>query len=160
MAYVLSGTEIDAALLLINTTELKTVFNNLESGIQKKVLDKVLKQASTVILNAARTNFNTVKKGESKTNYNGLSNAFKSKTAKNELAVVYGLQESGLFKYRWINYGTEERFTKGDNARSTGIINPTFFFTKAVETQSNTARGVMSEGIIKVLDDIAKKSNK
>jgi len=46
MAKYLTGSELDSALGLINTTELKNLFFELENSMQIKVLNKVFKQAS------------------------------------------------------------------------------------------------------------------
>lgn len=157
MAIYLTGTEIDSALKIINTTELQNIFLEMENSMQVKVLNKAFKQASESILNVAKSNFNSIKKGESSTGYTTLSKGFKTRSTKNELGMVFGLQESGLFKYRWINYGTKERFTKGKNPRSTGVIQPTLFFTRAVDSTIDKAQSNISDGIIKVLQDIIKK---
>lgn len=161
MAKTVSSTGNNEVVLnLINSTELQKLFFELQDKIQIKVLEDAFKKAGKIILDTAKTNFNSTKKGKSKTNYAGLNRSFKSKALRKSIGMIFGMQHREGYKYRFLNYGTAQRFTRGKKPRYTGIIKPSNFFTNAVTTQAENARATLSKNIELSLEKIVKKYEK
>jgi hypothetical protein len=161
MAKTVSNTGNNEVVLnLINSTDLQKLFFELQDKIQIKILEDALKKSSKVILDAAKTNFNATKKGKSKTKYSALSRAFKTKTLRKSIGIVLGMQHREGYKYRFLNYGTAKRFTKGKKPRYTGTLKPSNFFTDAVTKQAENAQNRLSSEIILSLERVVKKYEK
>lgn len=150
----------EVVLKLINSTDLQKLFFELQDKIQMKVLNEAFKKSGKVFLDTAKSNFNGVKKGLSKTNYDGLSRSFKSRALRNDIGMVFGMQNKEGYKYRFLNYGTVARFTKGSKPRFTGIIKPSNFFTDAVTSQALNAQNMLSNEIVLSLERVVKKFEK
>lgn len=159
MARTVSNTgNSEVVLNLINSTELQRLFTSLQDRIQIKVLEDALKKSGKVILDAAKSNFNATKKGKSKTNYAGLSRAFKSKALRRDnIGMLFGMQHREGYKYRFLNYGTVARFTRGNRPRFTGTIQPSNFFTDAVTSQAENAQARLSNEIVLSLERLVRR---
>lgn len=143
-------------LNLINSTELQKLFFELKDNIQIKVLNTAFRKSGKIILDTAKINFNSTKKGLSKTGYAGFSSSFKSKPLKEDVGMVFGMQHREGYKYRFLNFGTKERFTRYSNL-SRGVIKPSKFFTDAVKAKADKAQSMLSDEIIKSLDNLVRK---
>lgn len=142
---------------LVNSTELQKLFFDLQDKIQMKVLNTAFRKSGKVILDTAKTNFNSTKKGKSKTNYSAFASSFKSKPLREDVGMVFGMQHREGYKYRFLNFGTKKRFTREKKPRFTGIIQPSNFFTNAVTSKADTAQSMLSAEIIKSLENVVKK---
>lgn len=161
MAKTVSNTGNNEVVLeLINSTELQKLFFELQDKIQMKVLNDAFKKSGKVILDTAKANFNATKKNLSKTGYSALSRSFKSKALRNAIGMVFGMQHREGYKYRFLNYGTVARFTKGNKPRYTGIIKPSNFFINAVTSQAANAQATLSNEIELSLERVVKKYEK
>ena len=151
----------EVVLNLINSTELQKLFFELQDKVQMKVLNDAFKKSGKIILDTAKANFNTTKKGKSKTNYSALSRAFRSKALYKTIGMVFGMQHREGYKYRFLNYGTVARFTKnGSRKRYTGTLKPSNFFTNAVTSQAENAQKNLSKEIELSLERVVKKYEK
>lgn len=171
MAKTLSNTNTDFVLKLLNTDEQKKLFFELKDNIQIKTLNSAFRKAGKIILDTAKSNFDSTKKNKSLTSYSDLAKSFKMKAMKSEIGMIIGMEHRQGYKYRFLNYGTKERFykTKGGKAgfyknaksqHSTGVIKPSNFFTNAVSSKSNEAQESLSNEIILSLERVVKKYEK
>lgn len=149
----------DAAFVLkyLNSTELQKLFFELQDSVQIKVLDGAFRKAGKIIIDTAKTNFNATKKGLSKTNYSIFSKSFKAKALKKDIGMIFGMQHREGYKYRFLNYGTKDRFTRSKQPRFTGVIKPSLFFNKAVQSQGDNALNNLSNEIVLSLERVVKK---
>jgi len=160
MAKVLSNNQSDFVLSCLNTTELQKLFSELKDNVQMQILNAAFRKSSKVILDTAKSNFESTKKGKSETGYAGLASAFKTKALRSDVGMVIGMQHKEGYKYRFLNYGTAARFTKGKTKRFKGAIKPSLFFSNAVESQSDNAQNLLSNEIILSLERCVKKYEK
>lgn len=144
-------------LELINSTELQKLFFDLQDKVQMRVLNTAFKKSGKIILDTAKINFKSIKKGLSKTNYKALTSAFKSRPLREDVGMIFGMQHREGYKYRFLNFGTKKRYTRDNNPRYTGIIKPSNFFTNAVNDKGETAQNILSDEIIKSLENVIKK---
>lgn len=144
---------------LVNADDLKKLFADLKDGVQMKVLNAAFKKSGKIILDAAKTNFQTTKKGFSKTNYADFRKSFKSKALKKDIGMIFGMQHREGYKYRFINFGTKERYTR-TTKRFTGIIKPSSFFTSAVESKTEQAQAMLAGNIVESLERLVNKYEK
>ena len=143
----------------INAADLQKLFLELTDNIQMKVLNDAFKKSGKVIIDTAKSNFKSTKKGFSKTNYSMFNKSFKSKALKKDVGMIFGMQHREGFKYRFLNFGTKERFTKSKK-RFTGVIKASNFFTDAVTSKSGDAQSMLSNEIVLSLDRVVKKYEK
>ncbi len=104
----------DIGIRFINEKETLKFFNELNSTVQSKIILNALRTSGKVISQQIKTNFLMQKKDKSKTNYRDLSKTLKianRKKKENQLGVIIGITKEG-YKYRWIQWGTEDRYTK------------------------------------------------
>jgi len=144
-------------LHISNEKELMKLFEELTEKNQKKVAVSAMKKSASIILNEAKSRFNGVKKGKSKTNYKNIT--FKSKSMRNKIGVVLGVKD---YKARFIDKGTKDRYftSKSGKKHFTGKIEPTNFFSGAVEAKENEAQKTISDNLIISLERLVKKYNK
>lgn len=150
----------EVVLEFINSTELQKLFFELQDSIQMKVLDAAFRKAGKPILDTAKSNFNATKKGLSTTGYALLNKAFKSRALKKDVGMVFGMQHREGYKYRFLNFGTDGRYTRSKHPRYTGIIKPSLFFTDAVKTQAGNAQNMLSDEIVASLERLVKRYEK
>lgn len=143
---------------LINSKELLILFNELTPKIQDKIINTGMKNAGKLILNEAKRLFKTIRKNKSKTNYSGFSGFFGVKTLRKKDGIILGVKN---YKYRFINYGTNERNYKTKNGNhKTGKIEKTLFFTNAVENKKDAAMKNIQNSITSALEKTVEKYNK
>lgn len=159
MAKQLTGGSAEFVFELVNAGELNKLFLELQTSVQIKVLEGAFRKAGKPILTTAKSNFNATKQGLSRTGYAMLSKAFKAKVMKKEIGMVFGMQHREGYKYRFLNFGTKERFTR-KNGRFSGVIKPSKFFTNAVESTAGTVQSTLSKEIILSLERTVKKYDK
>ena len=164
-------------LNLLNSDDLNKLFFELKDNIQMNVLNGAFRKAGKVILDAAKTNFNAIKKGFSKTGYSELDKGMKIQPLQNQVGVKIGMQHREGYKYRFINDGTKERqyqigkkfkpnegfksFYKSDKlTHSTGMLKPTEFFDNAVDSQADTAQNMLSDEIVLSLERCVRRYEK
>jgi len=147
-------------LKLLNTDEQQKLFFELTDAVQMNVLNAAFRKAGKVILDAAKSNFDSTKKMKSTTNYADLAKSFKMATIKGDVGMRIGMQAKEGFKYRFLNFGTKARFTKGKTKRFTGVINPSMFFTNAVENNAEQAQSMLSDEIILSLERCVRRYEK
>jgi ribosomal protein L33 len=141
----------DLTLEVINDKELLKLFNELIPKVQSKIIAGGFRTASKIILDQAKINFHATKKGKSRTGYAGINSMFKSKPLRApKIGAVVGLSSKEGYKYRFENYGTEDRFymTKNNKKHETGKIKATKFFDNAVEAKQEAANRAISEAIV------------
>jgi len=149
----------EVGLKIENNKEILDLFNDLTPKVQDKVVNDGFKGIIRSINKQAKTAFNGVKKNKSKTNYEGFNQAFDVKTLKNGQGVIGGLKSKKGYKYRFINYGTEERFytTKKGNRHDTGKITEEKWWTNTVENNENMSIENVSKVIIKSMEKTVEK---
>jgi hypothetical protein len=154
--------ETDSKLTLINDKELMALFNELTPKVRDKIVNTGLKNAARLIISEAKRNFKTTKKNKSKTGYRDFNSTFKVKEMKSKPGVIAGMQHREGYKYRFLNYGTDTRNykTKSGKIHNTGKIEPTNFFTYAVESKKQTAEKDIQEAITKSMNRTVEKYNK
>lgn len=151
----------DIGIRFINDKETLSFFNELNSTVQSKIILNALRQSGKVIAQQIKTNFLMQKKDKSKTNYRDLSKTLKianRKKKENQLGVIIGITKEG-YKYRWIQWGTEERYTKKKKIYRGQIVGNNFFFS-AVEQKINIVKDSISDEIIKSMENVVKKYDK
>lgn len=163
MVREIKGDNKDIVLKLLNSDELQKLFFELKDKVQMRILNAAFRKSGKPILDTAKTNFNAIKKDKSKTNYSALSESFKMKPMKKEVGLIVGMQHREGYKYRFINFGTKERFTRRKFSRkghSTGSLQPSQFFTKAVESNYENSMKMLAENIQKGLENTIKRYEK
>ena len=177
MAKTLTDKDNQFVIQYLNTAELQQLFTELADNVQMKILNTAFRKAGKTILDSAKENFNASKKNKSKTGYNDLEKSFKMKPFKRVVGMLIGMEHKEGYKYRFINYGTKEReykigksfksfagvkgFYKSDKlTHSTGIIKPSEFFTKAVESQGDKAQNMLADEINLSMEKTIKRYEK
>jgi len=144
---------------VINDKELLNLFDELDKKVQDKILLEGFKKSVKMILDAAKSNFDSIKKNQSKTDYTYVNKGWKVEPLANQIGVKFGNKN---YKSKWINWGTKERFykTKKGNMHSTGLLKRTNFFFDAVESKGEEAQNMLSTHITQALDKTVKKYEK
>ena len=157
MAKTVSNQNQEFALKMLNTEEQQKLFTELQTSVQISVLNAAFKRAGKPIIDQAKSNFYAIKKDKSSDNYAGFDKAFKMTALKKDIGMIIGLKHAEGYKYRFIEYGTKERFTKGKGAHFTGVINPTKFFENAVEQKGEESQNMLSDEIVLSLERCVKR---
>lgn len=147
-------------LEIINDKELLALFQELQTGIQSRIVINGLKRAGNVILQQAKSNWKSTKKNKSKTDYSAYQ--FRSeeiKKSNKNVGVKVGIPKSyNSFKIKFIEAGTKERsYTKNGKQHNTGSLKATHFWRNAVESKQEQAEGLISESITKSLNQAMKR---
>jgi hypothetical protein len=146
----------------INDAETRKLFNELSREVQGKIVLDALKKVSKPILDQAKVNFKAVKKDLSKTNYSILRRSFKIESRRkteNTLGVKIGATKEG-YKYRWIQWGTADRYTERTKKRAKafrGSIKATNFFYSAVSQKMPDVKEAVGNEIKLSLERVMKK---
>lgn len=160
MAISVSNTGNESFVLeQINSNELQKLFFELTDTVQMRVLNAALRKSGKIFIDTAKVNFQSTKKGFSKTNYSMFSKSFKSKPLKSDVGMLFGMEHREGYKYRFLNFGTKARYTKSSK-RYTGVIKASNFFTNAVTSKRDEAQNMLSDEIIKSLERVVKKYEK
>ena len=152
----------EIGLTFINDQETLKLFNELVANVQGKIILEGLKKAAKPILETAKTTFQRYKKNQSKTNYADLKKSARIKSRrkrKDELGVIVGFTREG-YKYRWINWGTDDRFyttKKNKKEKYVGKLEKTNFFFDAVDQSRPQAEAAVSQEIKTSLERTMKK---
>lgn len=162
----------DVNIEVINDKDLLKLFNELDPKVQQKIINQGFRTAAMIILKATKDSLNQVKKGKSKTGYSYLNRMFKispiKPNDKNNIGVKLGITKEG-YKYRWLEWGTNERqyeikkgniFKTTTTTQFTGKIQPTHFFYNAVDATKEQAQKNVNEAIVNALKNVVKKYEK
>lgn len=177
MAKTVSNTDTDFALAMINSQDLKKLFDELQSSVQIQVLNAAFRKAGKPILEQAKANFMAIKKGKSKDGYSTFDKAFKMTALKKDIGMIIGLKHQEGYKYRFIEYGTAERqykvkksssnkegkagfYKSAAGMHSTGVIKPSQFFENAVAQKGNESQELLSAEIVLSLERCVKRYEK
>lgn len=157
---------------IINDAELQKLFTELIPSVQNKVVFGGMRTAAGIIKNRVLSIFDSVKKNKSKTNYKAAKKELKIENMKSGIGVKVGYTKEG-FKYRWIQWGTKDRYYKKGVKRSiwrkksdqtgghfTGALEKTDFFYKAVRETSSEAQNKVSQAILESLEKTVRKYEK
>ena len=70
-----------------------------------------------------------------------------------------GLKGDKAYKMRWIEWGTNERYTRGKKTakRYTGKISGTHFFYSAVADKMEEAKNNLNDAVIKSFDTVVRR---
>ncbi len=146
---------------ILNNNELITMFRTFNSKEQKQVIYGGFRSAGQIILKQAKSNFESVKKGKSKTNYLYANKSFKIEPTKkgDNISFKVGVRN---YKLHWIEWGTDERkyISKKGTEHRIGKIQPTHFFYNAVESKKTEAENVINDNIIKSMERVVKRHQK
>ncbi len=158
----------DVNLDIINDKELLKLFNELDVRVQSRVINAGFRKAANLIMKQAKANLKQIKKGKSKTGYANINRIFKIQPLKSDgnIGVKAGITKEG-YKYRWLNWGTDNRkytikkrkFFKKNNVKehNTGLIKPSHFFSNAVDSTKGEAQKNVNEAIINSLKNVIRK---
>ncbi len=128
---------------------------NLNNITERKVIISALRKAGNAINKEAKSLFQSRKKNKSKTGYTGFNSMFKVQPmrGKDYIAVKVGLTGPDAYKYRWIEWGTNERtyITRNKKEHTTGRIQPTHFFYDAVTSKTEESKRTINQSIIDAL---------
>lgn len=151
---------------IINDKQLLQLFSELSETHKKSIVNNGIKKAAKPIIDAAKNNFSARKKNKSKTNYSDVNSSFKIEPIKNKetVGVKVGVKyvdkngRKNWYKYRWIEWGTDERFTRMKDSR--GKIQPTHFFYDAVTAHKDEAQKQISDSVTEQIEKTIKKYEK
>lgn len=163
-------------LKIINDEELLKLFHELNTKLQNKIVLGGMRTAAAIINQQAKSNFRAIAKGQSRTKYKGLNSFFKVEPIRKYFGVKVGVTSAG-YKYRWLNWGTDERsYIKGQSRANqryfkssgksggkehkTGSLPATNFFFDAVEQRKEEAQSKVSQAIIDSMNRTVNKYNK
>lgn len=153
----------DLTIDVINDKELLKLFNELIPNVQNKIIQGGYKQAGKIILDQAKSNLKSVRKNKSTSGYKGFNSMFKTKALRKPMiGARVGVSGREGYKYRWQNYGTEERqyISKTGKAHKTGKITATYFFNNAVDSKKDEALNSVNRAITDSMNRTVKKYNK
>ena len=153
---------MNSKLEFLNLEQLVKLVGDLGKADKAKATRAGLSAAAREINKVAKSNLNATKKGFSKTGYASFRKAFNYRFTKGadkkSLAMLVGIKHREGYKLRFINYGTDERITKGTKkypaGASRGSLKATHFFNNAVTSTQERAGSIISEALIKSLTKI------
>ena len=152
-----------------NYNDLIDLFNELDYKYQRRVGLSAMRSSAQLILKAAKQNFKSSTKGFSSNSYKDIMSSFKIKGLKKEVGQIVGIEgyskkkgNYGVFKAVWLERGTKDRkyTTKNGVERSTGAIEGSHFFERAVEANKSQALESVSRNLIKSMEKLVKKYDK
>lgn len=150
--------ENEADFNITGDEELIKSLNAMQHVTSSRLVIAALRKAGNAINRQAKTNFMSSKKNKSKTNYSGFNSLFKVERmrSKEKVGVKVGLTGYSAYKYRWLNWGTEERsYKKNGTEHRTGKIQPNKFFTDAVSAKMEESHKMVSDALIKSIKKLA-----
>lgn len=144
---------------VIDKDNLVKYLDNLNNITERKVILQALRKGGNAINREAKSLFQSMKKNKSKTGYAGFNSMFKVQPmrGKDFIAVKVGLTGPNAYKYRWLNWGTNERsyITKNKKEHFTGRIQPSNFFYNAVTSKTQESQRIISDAIIVALQKLS-----
>lgn len=158
------------AIKVVNAEQLIELINTLPKAVAGKATIDALTAGANYINKTAERALNTSKKGESTSSYSYYATSFKQEKLKaktaDELGVRTGVwNRKNGYKLRWIEWGTADRNTlprrnyltgKIKQPRFTGRIEGSHFFFNAVRSSQDEVFKILSNAIIKSLEEHAK----
>jgi hypothetical protein len=146
---------------ITNIDKLNELLSQYPHEVQNKAVYSTMTAYGRKIINSTKSNFYSIAKGKSKTNYADLNKALKISKMKSKFGVKIGLQHREGYKYRFIEHGTKDRqYVKNGKIHKTGRIIGSLYFTKAVETHKVKGIEDLQDTLIKQLEKISRKYNK
>ncbi|MZQ50432.1 MAG: hypothetical protein GT598_15650 [Bacteroidales bacterium] len=155
---------------IINDAELRKLFTELIPSVQNRIVLSGMRNASKIILQQAKSNFKGRQKNKSLTNYSNFNKSFTTEPMRSTFGLKVGVKN---YKYKWIEWGTDDRYYKRGVKRSTwrkrkdnsgghytGKIIATNFFFDAVNSRKEQAKKIVSEAIVQSLEKTVAKYNK
>lgn len=155
---------------IINDAQLQRLFTELVPAVQNKIVLQGMRSSAQVILQQAKSNFKARAKGKSINNYKTFNKSFSTEPLRSTFGLKVGIKN---YKYRWIEWGTEDRYYKKGTKRSifrnrkdnsaghyTGKIVATHFFFDAVNSKKDEAQKKVSDAIVQSLEKTVAKYNK
>jgi len=155
---------------IINDKELQKLFLELVPAVQNRIVLQGMRTASKIILQQAKTNFKSSQKNKSLTGYKNFNKSFTTEPMRSTFGLRVGIKN---YKYRWIEWGTEDRYYKKGTKRSvlrkrknnsaghyTGKIIATNFFFNAVNSRKEQVGKIVSEAIVQSLEKTVAKYNR
>lgn len=172
-----NNVEDQISLEIINDAELLALFNDLQTKVQNKIVLQGMRSAASSILAQAKANFQAGYKGKGKTKLKGFRSFFQMQPIRNEekgFGLKLGVKN---YKYRWIQWGTNDRFYKkgkkkffryrksligkaNNGQHATGKITGNNFFYSAVEQKKVQAQKDISAAVLESLNRTIQKYNK
>jgi len=153
----------DLTLEIINDKDLLKLFNELIPKVQNRIIQGGYKQAGKIINDQAKSNLLGVRKNKSKTGYKGFNSIFKTNSLrKPTIGAKVGLSSKVGYKYRFQNFGTEDRQYKTSTGKmhKTGKISATHFFDDAVKQKKDEALRSVNQAITNSMNKTVRKYNK
>ncbi len=154
---------------IINDAELQRLFSELVPSVQNRIVLGGMREASKPILQQAKSNFKSKQKNKSTTGYKNFNKSFATEPMRSTFGLKVGIKN---FKYRWIEWGTEDRYYKKGSKRSvwrrrkdnsaghyTGKVIATNFFFDAVNSRKEEAQKKVSDAIVQSLEKTVSKYN-
>lgn len=156
----------------VNAEQLIELLDSLPDGVRGKVTVDALIAGANFINQRAESALNASKKGESSTEYSYYATSFKQEKLKaktpDELGVRTGVwNRKNGYKLRWLEWGTVDRNTflrrnyvtgKVKQPRFTGKVKGNHFFFNAVRNSQDEVFKILSDAIIKSLEEHAKNT--
>ena len=146
---------------IIGDKELEKLFDELIPSVQNSIVLNGMKQAGKMILDEAKNNFKSLKKGvpyKPKPNYKTIEKSFVMEPMKFQFGLKIGARN---YIGRFVDLGTKERrYKKGvkksiwkktadkSGGHFTGKIDAEEFFYKAVKSKGDTANNMVGLFII------------
>lgn len=147
---------MDSELKFENIKDLENLLDELIPSVRNSIIKNALRKSARQILNQAKRNFKSVKKGTSRNNYKDFNKSFKVKFKKDGMGVVLG---SDYYKSLWLEKGTKDRYTRKKGAYR-GSIEPTKFFENAVNQEKGNVEKELGKSVIDSLNKTVQKFNK
>jgi hypothetical protein len=129
------------------------VFENLRKADQRKTIKQSLATASKPMRDEAKRAYQSATISKQK----GYASYFKTKVGKRNPVAVTGI---AYYKARWINWGTDERFTNGVGKKQKvrayrGKVKATYFFANTYESHADTTIDRATTLLVEALNQIA-----
>ena len=167
----------EVSLDIINDKQLLELFKELNINEQNKIINMGLRKAAKPIIDQAKQNYLSRRKNKSTTGYSDFNSSFKVEPRKNKdvIGVKVGVKyvdktgRKNWYKYRWIEWGTKDRYTKlrknglfgsqkiNGAGKFKGKIDATHFFYDAVEARKENAMNTVQEHVTKSIETTVKK---
>jgi len=155
-----------------NATQLIELINSMPKAVQSKTTINALTAGANFINQQADRALNAAKKEKSTTGYSYYGTSFKQEKLQAKTADEFGVRtgvwnRKNGYKLRWLEWGTADRntFTRRDGVtgkikhpRFTGNLEGSHFFFNAVRNSQDEVFKILSDAIIKSLEEHAKNT--
>jgi len=162
---------MDAGFKVENSEQLLKLLRSYPDVVKNAAVIKGMEAGADLINESAKAKLFASRKGASKTGYNYYAAAFKKENLKSKAPDTVGIR-TGVYnkkegyKFRWLEWGTAQRFTRTRKNALTGvnttkksrgkIIGNNFFFD-ALKGKEDIFFRTISNVIVKALEDITSK---